>query len=160
MFVCGRCDGTGTVGNSRCPICRGWGYLPGVHHSCTRCRGTGKNAYGLPCHHCGGRGWYPGTVNYVQPSVIRVPVETVLVTLLAARAVVEVPVSHFTAGVAAGLLSGFLQQRESEQLPEGAQLGKIFSEGGRLMITPDGVWHLVPGCVPARVLVFPVLNGK
>jgi hypothetical protein len=83
-----------------------------------------------------------------------------LAALTAARAGEPSPVSDYATGLAAGLLLAFQDHGERHQLPVGTQLRAILREGGWLVITPDGVWHLREGTRPARVIPFSAQEGK
>lgn len=160
MFTCGRCYGTGVEDEKPCSVCNGWGYLPGIYKTCPQCQGRGKDSRGHACNICYGKGWITGTTNFVAPRIVRVSLATVLGALLSALGKAPQPVSELATGIAVGLLLAFHRQREEEDLPEGSQLRQLFSEGGWLLIGPDGIWHGKEGAKPTRVVPFPEQSAK
>lgn len=160
MFICGRCYGVGLEGEKPCSICNGWGYLPGIYKTCPQCQGKRKDTRGYTCNICYGKGWITGTVQFQDPSMTRIPLSTVLAVLVSAKARGPIPASERTTGLAVGLLAALQQHREDEGLEEGSQLRRILTEGGWLLISLDGIWHLREGMKPTRVLVFPVQSMK
>ncbi len=155
MYRCGKCHGRGKVGADICPVCEGWGALAGFLKQCTLCHGTG-------CYQCGGKGTVFAAVRFESPRLVRIPV-ALLAALWATAQRAEKRVSSpaeepaspdYTRGVAAGILTALLQQREEEGNPAGQQLQRLRQEGGWLLVAPDGIWHLVDGSRPARVLAF------
>jgi len=160
MYLCGRCHGTGVYQGNHCPICGGWGVLPGIHKTCSRCQGKGADPRGYTCQLCYGKGWVAATVQYEEPKILRIPVSTLAAVWLSVRAGEPSPVSERSTGIAAGILLALQEQREREGFEEGAQIRRILSEGGWIIVAPDGIWHLVEGKNPTRILVFPALGSQ
>ena len=160
MYLCGRCHGTGLHQGHPCPVCASWGVLPGIHATCTRCGGKGSDARGYTCHLCYGKGWVASTVQYQEPPVTRIPVATLAAVWLSARAGQPSPVGERATGLAAGILLALQQHREDNHLDVGVQIRQLLREGGWILIAPDGLWHLVEGKIPTRILMFPALGSR
>jgi hypothetical protein len=160
MYLCGRCHGSGWHQNTRCPVCAGWGVLPGIHATCSRCGGKGADARGYTCSLCYGKGWVASTVQYEDPRITRIPVSTLVAVWISARAGEPSPVGELSTGIAAGILLALQQHREEVGLDEGQQIRRLLREGGWILIAPDGLWHLVEGKPPTRILFYPAHGSR
>lgn len=147
MYRCGRCHGKGKLGHEVCPLCDGWGVLAGFMKQCTVCSGTG-------CYQCNGKGTVMAPVRFETPRLLRIPISLLAEAWRALREGAELKLPDHTRGVVAGVLLAFANQREDEGNPPGYQLRQLLHEGGSLVIAPDGIWHLVEGRAPVRVLMY------